>query len=443
MTSATVERNALPGPVPAHLLTAARLAERRFARTRLTEARVLKRVRTIWWLLFFNVLGAGTSPVLHIPHRVSQVLTQGALAAAVFLALTVNPRLRVRPNLYLAVFSVLAVTSLMSSVRFVSLGTDYRALRLLTFVAVLWLLTPWWGRRDLVLLRAQMGFLVMILISVVLGLLLAHHAALSGGRLGGAFWPIAPTQVAHYAAELAGLSILLWACRLLRWQLTALLAIPAFVILLLTHTRTALAAAGIGGLIAFVSLFASKRRVRRTFAAVMLTIAVAGVPLAPLAVSWLARGENAAQLATLTGRTNFWSYVFAEQRNETQKILGDGLSNGSINGTAFVNGINPGNIDGLPIDSSWVEDYQDQGLAGDVLTAVMFVVLIVWATFESTGPRRALALFLVLYCLLASFTEDGTGIASQYAMDMTVAASLIATEPRKSKRTLPQHVQFS
>jgi len=183
--------------------------------------------------------------------------------------------------------------------------------------------------------------------------------------------------------------------------------------------------------------------VRRTFAAVMLTIAVAGVPLAPLAVSWLARGENATQLATLTGRTNFWSYVFAEQRNETQKILGDGISNGSINGVAFADGINPKNVDGLPIDSSWVEDYQDQGLAGDVLTAFMFVVLIVWATFASTGPRRALALFLVLYCLLASFTEDGAGIASQYAMDMTVAASLIATEPTKSKRTLPQHAQLS
>jgi hypothetical protein len=119
--------------------------------------------------------------------------------------------------------------------------------------------------------------------------------------------------------------------------------------------------------------------------------------------------------------------VFAEQRTETQKILGDGLSNGSINGKIVFDGVS-GVGDGLPIDDSWVLDYQDQGIVGDVLTGLMFVVLLVMAAFATRGPRRAIALFLVVYCLAASFTEDGAGIASQYAMDMTLAASLMVPE---------------
>jgi hypothetical protein len=208
--------------------------------------------------------------------------------------------------------------------------------------------------------------------------------------------------------------------------------------------RTALGAAGLGGLVAFVSLFTTRRRVRRTFVAFVLAVALVGVPLSPLIVTWLARGESASQLASLTGRTRFWGYVFAEQRNTTQKILGDGISNGSINGKSFTNGLSAESVDGLPIDNSWVEDYQDQGLAGDVLTGLMFVVLLVTAAFAPRGPRRALALFLLLYCLAASFTEDGAGIASQYAMDMTVAASLIVPEVSRrrarwgARRPMPQ-----
>lgn len=403
------------------------------------EARVLRRVRTIWWLLFFNVLGAATNPVLHIPHKGGQVLTQGALVAAIILVLTINPKGRIRPNAFLTVFSVLGVTALMSSIRLVSLGTDYRVFRLLAFIGVLWLLTPWWGRRDLLLLRAQVGFLVIVACSVLISLLVAHHTALGSGRLSGAIWPIPPTQVAHYTAELTGLSIILWASRLMRWRIALLLAVPSFAFLLLTHTRTALAAAGIGGLVAFVSLFTIRRRVRRAFTAFILAIAFVGVPLSPLITSFLTRGQSPAQLSTLTGRTNFWGYVLAEHRSTFQTIFGDGISNGSVNGKYFNGNLTAQSVDGLPIDSSWVEDYQDEGIAGDVLTGLMFVVLLVMAAFAPRGPRKAIALFLLLYCLFASITEDGAGIASQYAMDMTVAASLLVPEAvRRVRRLRPQ-----
>ena len=396
------------------------------------EGRVLRGVRLTWCLLFFNVLGSGYSPILHIPHRVAQVLTQGALGAAVLVALWINPRLRIRSSLYLAVFAVLGVTSLMASVRFVSVGTDYRALRILAFIGVLWLLTPWWGRRDLLLLRVQVGFLLGILGSAVAGIVLSPGAAFGGGRLGGAVWPIAATQLAHYAAELSGLAIVLWASQLSKRSTAAGMSVASFIILILTHTRTALLAEVLGVTVALVSLFTVRRRVRRAFAAFLMTVALVGVPLAPLAVTWLARGQSAGQLASLTGRTQFWSYVFAEHRNLTQRLIGDGISNGSINPPASTGAVSPGA--GLAIDSSWVLDYQDQGIIGDMLTGLLFVVLLGSAAVAPSGPRKALALFLTIYCLVASFTEDGAGIASQYAMDMTLAASLLVPELHRRGR---------
>ena len=38
----------------------------------------------------------------------------------------------------------------------------------------------------------------------------------------------------------------------------------------------------------------------------------------------------------------------------------------------------------------------------------------------------AVAVFLVVYCTIASFTETGLGDASPYVLDLAVAASLLA-----------------
>ena len=44
---------------------------------------------------------------------------------------------------------------------------------------------------------------------------------------------------------------------------------------------------------------------------------------------------------------------------------------------------------------------------------------------RTRGPTRALALYLIVYCLIASFSESGLGGASQYLLDLSVAASLL------------------
>jgi hypothetical protein len=55
----------------------------------------------------------------------------------------------------------------------------------------------------------------------------------------------------------------------------------------------------------------------------------------------------------------------------------------------------------------------------------MLLFLLVTAYFQPRGLQRALALFLVTYCLVASFTEIGITSASTYLLDITVAASLL------------------
>ena len=379
---------------------------------------VLRRVSIIWALLLFNALTPGQGSLLPIPHRIAQLMTQGALLVALVLAMSINPRLRIRPNWFLGLYTVLAVTSLMMSVRVLGLGTEFRIVRFIVFLVVLWLLTPWWGRRDLLILRTQMLVIVVILASVVLGLLISPGTAMPDGRLNGIIWPIWATGVAHFAGEIVGLTTLLWLCRLVSHRRALAIVVPAVIVLVVTHTRTALLAMAVGLLVAGASLLIARRRVRRALAVALLVVVVVGVPAAPLLTHWAARGENTQQLGDLTGRTSAWSAVLAVHRPTTNVIFGSGLSNDAVNGST-------GPENGHAIDSSWISIYQDQGIVGDVLVALIFVLLLVTAFCRTRGPTRALALFLIVYCLIAGINETGLGGPSPYLLDLSVAASLM------------------
>ena len=102
-------------------------------------------------------------------------------------------------------------------------------------------------------------------------------------------------------------------------------------------------------------------------------------------------------------------------RTRFQEIFGFGLSNASVNG--------------LPIDSNWLAAYMQEGLFGVIVCAMILVWLFVTAFFQPRGARRALALFLVTYCTLASFTEDAFTDVSTYLLHLTVAASLTHRTP--------------
>jgi O-antigen ligase len=380
------------------------------------------RISLAWGLLYLDTLTFVPGGLLHIPSHIGKVFTQGALPVALLVALTVNPKVKLRPNVFLCVIGLLVLDTVITSMQPQHLGTVYRTFRLTEFVAALWLLTPWWGRRDMLLLRVHLFWLSVALGSVLLGLLVAPgHARAQNGRLSGIIWPMYPTQVAQYAAVVAGALIVLWLGRLLSGRVALVGVVLSVAILLLTHTRTALIGLIAGILVAGLSLFTVNARVRKFFAASVAAVSLGVITVAGVVATWLARGETTAGLTSLTGRTNFWALVLELPRTKFEEIFGFGLSNASI--------------DGLPIDSNWLAAYLMEGLFGVVVCAMILVFLLMAAFFQPQGPARALALFLVTYCTLASFTEVSFADVSTYTLHLTVAASLLmAPLPRLRPR---------
>jgi hypothetical protein len=377
-----------------------------------SERATQRRVYLTWSLLYFNALTfyPGISFV-HIPSVLGKGVAEAALPFALLSALSLNRKIIVRPNVFLCLVTLIVLGTFLTSFQPQHFGTILRTLRLAGFVFGLWLLTPWWGRRDMLLVRCHLAVLSALLGSVVLGLMISPGHARAGGRLGGAIWPIPSTQVAHYAAVATGLVVVLWFCGYLRGRTTALIVTATIAILILTHTRTALVGMVAGILVAGMSLIVAKARVRKLFAAAGAITAVAVMTLSAVITTWLARGEGTSNLDSLTGRTKVWGPLLAAPRDKFQEIFGFGLSNASF--------------DGFPIDSNWLASYEEQGLYGVVICAMILVFLFVAAYFQPRGVQRALALFLVTYCLVASFTEVGFTDVSPYLLDLTVAASLL------------------
>jgi hypothetical protein len=385
-----------------------------------TRERWIRRgVGLTWGLLVLNTLtfAAGTwndlPLIIHIPSVVGKLITQGALPAALLVAVAINRRLSIRPNVFMCLLSLLVIVAFMSGLHPLGhvIGTMYRTFRLAGFVATLWLLTPWWGRPDMLLVRCQLKALTVVLVSVLLGLMVAPGRALAQGRLSGEFWPMPPAQVADFGAITAGLVIILWFCGVLRGRVAAPLIALAVPILLLTHTRIELVALLAGVLVGGLSIFLSRSRVRRAFVATGLVVSVGITVFSGLITAWLTRGESSQELNSLTGRTTVWSGVVNAPRDLFQVIFGYGLSNKAYNG--------------FPIDSNWLATYLDLGLLGVAICAVLLLYVFVSAYFQPIDVQRALALFLVVYLMITSYTETGLGDASEYMLDLALAASLL------------------
>ena len=250
-------------------------------------------------------------------------------------------------------------------------GTAYRTFRLAEFVVALWLLTPFWGRRDLLLVRCHLKAMSVVLASVVLGLLVSPGNAMGSGRLSGAIWPIPATQVAHYAAVTLGLVVVLWLCDRRNGRVTLLAVAATGVILLLTETRTALTAMIAGILIAGLSLIVAKARARKLFAGsgghgdgrdphpVGIHHHLAGARSGHGAVDQPQRPDRLLGSYSCLPRDRF------------QELFGFGLSNDSFGG--------------LPIDSNWLASYQSQGLFGVVVCAAILIFLLVASYFQTRG----------------------------------------------------------
>ncbi|TCC23694.1 O-antigen ligase family protein [Kribbella speibonae] len=406
-----------------HQLTT-RLGRRPTRRVVAPDVRRRRRVQLTWALLVLNVMTffPGAPHLLPIPGSVGKLIAQGALVGALMMVLSVNRPVRVRPSVYIALLMTLAVEALLASIRAeFLLGALFRAGRLCGFALVLWLLTPWWTRRDLLLVRTHLMVLWAIVGSVVVGLIVAPGLAMTDDRLGGALWPIPPTQVGHYTAVAIGLTVVLWMSGLLRRSAALTSVLVCLPVLLLTHTRTALVAVVAGVTIAGLSLFTARTRVRRAFLIGLAVFTLGALTLSSVVTTWLARGQDPDELGALTGRKAVWDAILAQPRSTFETFFGFGLSNKSFNG--------------LPIDSNWLGTYYDVGLVGCAITVLLLVFVLTAAWFRPQGPHRALALFLVAYCVVASFTESGLSEASPYLLELTLAASLVySTSTREGPR---------
>ncbi|MGD0698911.1 MAG: hypothetical protein ABSA02_03400 [Trebonia sp.] len=385
----------------------------------LTDKAIRRRVYWAWGLLMVDVVPfyKGTwnqlPLIVPIPSVVGRLVTQGALPIAFAIALSVNPRRLIRPNVFLGLLTLLVLAAVVSGVEPASgrlLSTGYRTFRLAGFVATLWALSPWWDRRDL-LVKCHLTALFAVLGTVLLGLLVAPGRALAQGRLSGEFWPITPVQVADYSAIALGILVVLWFCGEIKGRRTVLAIVAVAVMLLMTHTRTELIALFAGLLVAGLRMFSVRVRVRRLFTIIAVTVSVAVIGFSSALTTWLARGENTQELTNLTGRTNAWALVFNDPRDRFQLIFGYGLSNKAING--------------LPIDSNWLAAYYDLGLAGVAICVSMLLFVLVNAYFQQRSARIAIALFLVTYLIVTSLTETGLSDASDYLLELALAASLL------------------
>ena len=117
-------------------------------------ASMLYRVGAVWGLLLFNTMtyAPGVS-VLDLPSKLGKGIAQGSLPVAILLALSANPKIKVRPNVLLCIEGLLLFDAVLTAIQVHRFGTMYRTFRLAEYLAALWLLTPWWGRRDMLLFR--------------------------------------------------------------------------------------------------------------------------------------------------------------------------------------------------------------------------------------------------------------------------------------------------
>lgn len=383
-----------------------------------------RRTTLVWGLLFISSLPwSGGGRIVFIPKRVEQLFIALCLAAAVAISLLLNRRLRVRPTSSLLAYFLLPVVALIPVIGGrTGLGSLFRTSRFALALLCVLLTSPVWRTDPRLLLRTHLKVILLSLGSVVLTLL-AGQGFDREGRLWGVEPAFTAPAVGQYAAILAGVAVLLVLTksirtpRGLRWIALGLGA------LLMSQTRTAMVGLVVGLFFAVLSLVSTSARSRKVVVVVLLSLPLAVAVLGPLAISWFQRGQDQSQIATLTGRTKAWKQLYDFPRDGYTRVFGTGLSDKSING--------------LPIDSGYLAVFHEEGQAGLVVIGLIFALLLIQIMLRPPGVARAIALFLLLYCAVASYAETGIGDMSSYVLHLLLAGSLVAPTRRTSQRSLP------
>ena len=154
------------------------------------ERSMRRRIGWVWGLLFFNVMtyAAGPTNLIPLPHQAGKAPSGVSAWSRPPPVLTANKRLVVRPNILLILLTAMCMLRALMSFRgYFGLGSMVRWLRFALFVGALWLTTPWWGRRDFMILQFQRRALMVVIGTVIVGLAVSPTKAFAGprgGRLG-------------------------------------------------------------------------------------------------------------------------------------------------------------------------------------------------------------------------------------------------------------------
>jgi hypothetical protein len=103
--------------------------------------------------------------------------------------------------------------------------------------------------------------------------------------------------------------------------------------------------------------------------------------------------------------------VYAFPRDLYSRLFGVGLTDKSI--------------EGLSIDSGYLSIYHEQGRVGVAIITLIFVVYLGRIVTRRPSMARAIAAFLVVYVLIASYTETGIGDMSSYVLHLVLAMVMV------------------
>jgi MFS family permease len=351
-----------------------------------------------------------------LPGRAEQLGAMVAVVAAGWIALRHNPTMNVRGTWFIWLFALLPVISVVGPLTgSAGAGAIVRATRFGISLGILALLSPTWRSDPFALVRthvaAARALLAAALVSYALGV--GRNVE---GRLIAQVPALVPPQVAQFAAVAAGLSVVAMLGRTGSMRHNAVWAVAGVAALLLSQTRTA-AVALIGGLlIAALALVSTSERTRATLVAVLLVAVPAVVVGSGAVATWFRRGQSEENLDTLTGRTKAWDLVYDWPRDPYQRLFGVGYGDKSV--------------EGLPIDGGYVATFHETGTLGLVVAITIMSVLALCAMLDRRPANRAVALFLVTFVAIASYTETGIGDMSAYVLHLVLAFTVLALAGR-------------
>jgi O-antigen ligase len=244
-----------------------------------------------------------------------------------------------------------------------------------------------------------------VLLCAVAGLVVAPGTAVApipGGdptpRLRGIFPVIAPDLLGFMAV----VGLLYLAARVgpawtLRREARAALAVAYVMVLLLTRARVSLALLAVG----LVALLLQVPRRRSGMAFVLPLAGVGALCILSLfaadITTFIGRGENAAALSTLTGRTSTWSQA------------ADAWAARPLTGYGFYAGHRVGPLSAIGaqnLDSMWVETLLDVGIVGTApLVMAVFAGAVGLRKRTPATASRRLAVAVFAAALISSFVN--------------------------------------